>query len=247
MADMSNGKVPIYKRKWFIVLMVLVVLGAIGSVGGGKNDQKAASESSSASAAASASASTGAAAEASQAAVEEADKTLLEGAYENSDGMNKDDYTADSWKAFQKARKAAKKVLDDKNATQDEVDKAHTKLTDAISALVEVLKPENYEAADYTAIARTPDDWKYKLVTFSGRVLQVSEGDGENLIRLATNGDWDDVVAVGYDPAIMGNTRILEDDYISVYGTCIGIYSYTATMGQTISVPGMVADHIVIN
>jgi hypothetical protein len=239
MAD--TGKVPFYKRKWFIVLMVLIVLGAIGSVSGTGEKGTTSSDKSASTSTATSSASQ------EQAETASADKTQLQGAYDNSGGMNKDDYTADSWKAFQKARKAAKKVLDDKNAMQDEVDKEHTKLTDAISALVEVLKPENYEAADYTAIARTPDDWKYKLVTFSGRVLQVSEGDGENLIRLATNGDWDDVVAVGYDPAIMGNTRILEDDHISVYGTCIGIYSYTATMGQTISVPGMYADHIVIN
>jgi len=244
MAD--TGKVPIYKRKWFIVLMVVVVLGAIGSIGGGKSDQKATSESGSAAATASASTADSTANEA-EVAVEEADKTLLKAVYENSSDMDKDDFTADSWKALQKARKAAKKVLDNKSATQDEVDAAHEKVTDAISALVEVLKPENYEVADYTAIARTPDEWQGKLITFSGRVLQVSEGSDENLIRLATSGDWDDVVAVGYDPAIMGKQRILEDDYISVYGTCIGIYSYTATLGQTISLPGLYADHIVIN
>ena len=257
----GSGNAPFYKKKWFIVVVVLLVLGAIGSVGG--NDDKANAPADSQSTAASsvaapesAAAESGSASESADASVAEmktepqvevADKKLLQNAYENSGGMDEGSFTKDSWSKFKKARKAAKKVLDDKKATQDEVDAAHTKLTDAISALEEKLNPDNYEAVDYTSVARTPDEWQGRLVQFSGRVLQVSEGSGENLIRLATNGDYDDVVAVGYDPAIMGSTRILEDDYISAYGTCIGIYSYTATMGQTISIPGVYADHIVIN
>ena len=245
MAD--SGNTPFYKKKWFIVVVVLLLLGAVGSLGGNSGKSNAPSDSQATAASSAASASESQEESKAEPQVEEADKHLLQAAYENSGDMDKDSFTKDSWNNFKKERKAAKKVLDDKNATQDEVDAAHKKLTDAISALVEKLNPDNYEAADYTSIARTPDEWQGKLVQFSGRVLQVQEGTDENIIRLATDGSYDNVVAVGYDPAIMGSTRILEDDNISVYGTCIGIYSYTATMGQTISIPGVLADHIVIN
>ncbi|MFR5092064.1 MAG: hypothetical protein ACLTDR_08740 [Adlercreutzia equolifaciens] len=72
------------------------------------------------------------------------------------------------------------------------------------------------------------------------------EGDGETDVRLATDGEYDDVVFVGFDPNIL-DVRVLEDDSITVYGTCLGLYSYTATLGQEISLPAIYADKVIIN
>ena len=36
---------------------------------------------------------------------------------------------------------------------------------------------------------------------------------------------------------LLKNGRILEDDYITVYGTARGLHSYTATLGKTITLP----------
>lgn len=92
-------------------------------------------------------------------------------------------------------------------------------------------------------MARTPDDYLAKKVKFSGKVLQVME-DGDSIgIRLAVDGDYDNVILGTFDSSIISE-RILEDDYITVYGLSAGIYTYESTMGASISVPSMTIDKI---
>ncbi|WP_301205399.1 family 16 glycoside hydrolase [uncultured Dubosiella sp.] len=96
------------------------------------------------------------------------DKTKLEAAIKEADALKESDYTADSWKAYEKALESANKVFADDKADQEAVDQAVKALNDAKSALK---KPETtvdktkLEAAikeadalkesDYTA-----DSWK---------------------------------------------------------------------------------------
>ena len=96
------------------------------------------------------------------------DKTKLEAAIKEADALKESDYTADSWKAYEKALESANKVFTDDKADQEAVDQAVKALNDAKSALK---KPETtvdktkLEAAiketdalkesDYTA-----DSWK---------------------------------------------------------------------------------------
>ncbi len=90
----------------------------------------------------------------------------------------------------------------------------------------------------YDEIARDPDDYKGKKAKFSGTVLQVVESDDSRQvdIRLAIDGDYDQVVyVVYYKPE--GSSRILEDDTITVYGELAGLYSYTSTMNKPITLP----------
>lgn len=95
----------------------------------------------------------------------------------------------------------------------------------------------------YSQLARTPDDYLAKKVKFSGKVLQVME-DGDSIgIRLAVDGDYDNVILGTFDSSIISE-RILEDDYITVYGLSVGIYTYESTMGASISVPSMTIDKI---
>lgn len=84
-------------------------------------------------------------------------------------------------------------------------------------------------------------------LTFTGKVLQVVEGTDETDLRIATDGGWDDVIFVGYDPDLLGGTRVLEDDSVTVYGTCLGQYTYESTLGAAISLPALYADQVVIN
>lgn len=131
-------------------------------------------------------------------------------------------------------------------ATQSEVDSAVKGLNTAKSALKEVFNPDSYSAVAYTDVARNPDTYKGEKLRFSGKVLQVMEGTSENNLRVATDGKYDDVVFVGYDPKIM-ESRILEDDFVTIYGECIGLYSYTSTMGAKISLSGIYANTITID
>ena len=95
----------------------------------------------------------------------------------------------------------------------------------------------------YDQLARTPDDFKSKKVKFTGKVLQVLEGDDETQIRLAVDNNYDTILYCGYSPSIV-TSRILEDDTITVYGTSLGLYSYTATLGSKVTIPAIYVDRI---
>ena len=68
------------------------------------------------------------------------DTDKLEKAVEENTGKDETEYTEASWKAFNEALEAAKKVLDDDKATQDDVDAALKNLNEAASKLEK--KPE---------------------------------------------------------------------------------------------------------
>lgn len=90
----------------------------------------------------------------------------------------------------------------------------------------------------YSQLARTPEPYEGKKVKFYGRVVQVLESDGDVAIRLAVNGDYNAMLYCEYDSSIV-SSRILEDDYITIFGTSAGLYSYESTMGSTITIPGV--------
>lgn len=97
----------------------------------------------------------------------------------------------------------------------------------------------------YSDVARNPDKYMLQLGKFSGKVLQVIEGDSHNNLRVAVNSNYDNVLLVEYDPSIV-DVRILDNDQITIYGTNMGTVSYTSTLGATITIPAMLADKIVI-
>ena len=72
----------------------------------------------------------------------EVNKTDLQAAVNKADKLEKADYTAGSWDVFAKALKAAQQVLDNKNATQQDVDTALSALQDAISKLEATAEPK---------------------------------------------------------------------------------------------------------
>ena len=71
----------------------------------------------------------------------EVDRTALEEAIAKAEAIKKGNYTDDSWNALQNAIKAAKVVLEDKDATQTQVDEQVKALENAIKALKENPKP----------------------------------------------------------------------------------------------------------
>ena len=90
----------------------------------------------------------------------------------------------------------------------------------------------------YDEIARHPNDYDGELLTFSGEVAQVIEGDGTTELRIAVDGDYDDIIYGIYDNRIL-DSRLLEDDKIQFYGESCGIISYQSTLGATISIPSI--------
>ncbi len=101
----------------------------------------------------------------------------------------------------------------------------------------------------YKQLARTPDKYQEKKVKFTGRVVQVMEGDGETEIRLATKKEYDeyydDIIYCGYNSDIVSE-RVLEDDVITIYGVSKGLISYDSTIGGKITIPSVLVDKIEI-
>mgnify|MGYP003462952614 FL=1 len=97
----------------------------------------------------------------------------------------------------------------------------------------------------YDEIARHPNDYDGELLTFSGEIAQVIEGDGTTELRIAVDGDYDDIIYGIYDNRIL-DSRLLEDDKIQFYGESCGIISYQSTLGATISIPSISIYKIVI-
>ena len=98
----------------------------------------------------------------------------------------------------------------------------------------------------YNQLARTPDTYIGKKVKFSGKVIQVMEGDKEVDLRIAVNNNYDNVLFVGFDPKISA-IRVLENDQVNIKGISGGIYTYQSTMGGNISIPSVLVDMITIN
>ena len=97
----------------------------------------------------------------------------------------------------------------------------------------------------YDEIARHPNDYDGELLTFSGEVAQVIESDGMTELRIAVDGDYDDIIYGIYDNRIL-DSRLLEDDKIQFYGESCGIISYQSTLGATISIASISIYKIVI-
>lgn len=90
----------------------------------------------------------------------------------------------------------------------------------------------------FDELSRDPDKYEGKLIKISGKVLQEMTGS----YRIATDGGWDNVVYINYYPA--GEKRILEDDYITVYGTFDGLTSYETVLGATVTIPEITGKYV---
>lgn len=126
----------------------------------------------------------------------------------------------------------------------DELQKQKEAEAEAARLAKEKEEKKGYETGiTYDQLARTPDDYDGEKVKFRGRVIQVIEGNNETQLRIAVNRDYDKVILVAYDSSIV-DKRVLDDDTITIYGKSIGLYSYEATSGATITIPAIIVDKI---
>ena len=99
---------------------------------------------------------------------------------------------------------------------------------------------QNCEEIEYTALARNPNSYIDRKVKFTGQVVQALEQDGAYfvLMNVVDNGYgyWDGLIGAWVQAKSNGD-RILEDDIITVYGICRGLYTYETIMGAENSVP----------
>ncbi|SDK54885.1 hypothetical protein [Lacicoccus qingdaonensis] len=100
---------------------------------------------------------------------------------------------------------------------------------------------DNYRAdVDIRDIERNPDDYMNELITFEGKIIQVLEEDGVSAYRIAVNDDYDRVVLVSTQSSSL-EERLLEDDYVTVYGEFTELMTYETVVGGSRTVPSFVA------
>ena len=110
------------------------------------------------------------------------------------------------------------------------------------------LTPAEWQAAAQTVafedLARNTEAWVGKLVHLRGVVMQVSELDaGATLLVYVTKPEkmpWTDTVWVDF-PGYGPGQRVLEGDLIDFVARVDGRHSYTAVLGQRITLPRMTA------
>lgn len=101
----------------------------------------------------------------------------------------------------------------------------------------------SYPTGDYSSVLRSPSSYKGMNMSIYGRVLQIGTSWGSTYMRVATRGRYDNVFYVECPTSVASG--IIEDDYITIYGTCTGSKTYTAVSGASITIPSIDAEKIV--
>jgi hypothetical protein len=96
---------------------------------------------------------------------------------------------------------------------------------------------------DYENINRNPEKYEGAAAKFTGKVIQVQESWNSRFLRVEIDGQGN-VIYVSFRDRDEGESRILEDDFIVVYGELTGIETYIALLGNKISVPSISAKYI---
>lgn len=103
------------------------------------------------------------------------------------------------------------------------------------------------EPANYESLARYPEKYIDKPITFEGEVIQVVEEDNEYTLRvdITWNGYfYEDTVWVEYAKKDSDDGRILEGDKITVYGIGMDMKNYTSVLFTTITIPAVSAMYV---
>ena len=149
-----------------------------------------------------------------------------------------------------KAEKEAERIAAEKKAEEDKQKLAAEKKAKEIAEKESKEEAEAKKKAEaeerkgydtgitFDQIARNPDDYEGEKVKFTGKVIQVMEGDGETQIRIAVNDNYDTVVYGAFDSSIV-KSRILEDDMVTVRGLSTGLLTYESSMGGNITIPSI--------
>lgn len=95
----------------------------------------------------------------------------------------------------------------------------------------------------YDDLARKPKEYEGKKVKFKGQVQWVSENGNQINILITANNNYNQSLYCSYDSSIV-ESRVLADDYITIYGVSGGIITYQSVNNASITVPYVVVDRI---
>lgn len=126
------------------------------------------------------------------------------------------------------------KRLADEKAAQEQAEQA------ANDAQAKADYIASCETLVYSDVSRNPEQFKGKAAKVSGTVIQVQEMTllGTTSVVLRVDAGNDNIWYVTYTRP-EGESRILENDWITCYGDCEGVESYTTVLGSQITIPSM--------
>lgn len=93
-------------------------------------------------------------------------------------------------------------------------------------------------------LARNPTANAGKLVTFSGRIVQVMKGSGYTQYRMNIDDNYDKTVLIEIDNGLLTNGNILEDDYITIRGMFLMEQTYTTVLGAEQTIPAILVEEV---
>lgn len=138
----------------------------------------------------------------SEPAAPSVDKANLETAVADASGTNKNTYTAESYAALQDAIAQAQAVIDNADATQEQVTEAEGIIADAVAALVE--KPK-LTAEQKDAVGRVNGNMRTEHYSKVGLIAQLeSEGFSNEVAVFAVDYDKPD-----FNAAALGKAQML--------------------------------------
>lgn len=146
-------------------------------------------------------------------------------------------------KAAREKKEAEEKALAEQKAKEEAAAKAKAEEEARLKAEQEAAaKKANAKTIDYPQLKKNPDRYKGEYVKYTGKILQILEGDNITNIRLAVTPtsygyNASDVIFIEY----VGYTDFVDDDIITVYGEIYGSYSYKSQAGFDIALPGLLA------
>ena len=129
--------------------------------------------------------------------------------------------------------------------------KAEAAIQKIESEMTEAQKAANYKAScrsyDYTDVARNPNKYEGTKVKVSGKVIQVMEDSSLGVVYTALRvQESRDKVWYVTMFRLPNESRVLENDRVTLYGEFNGLKTYTTVMGASITIPSMFATFIEI-
>lgn len=106
-----------------------------------------------------------------------------------------------------------------------------------------IFHKSDYSSVTGKQLARTPDNYYEKKVSFSATVFQVIYESAIGYNEYLVEDDDGEIIYVIIDGADI-NSRILEDDHITIFGVGNKLYTYETRGGSTKTVPYILADKI---
>ena len=109
-----------------------------------------------------------------------------------------------------------------------------------------VYDSKSYPKASYEDILRYPDKHNGENIQIYGKVLQKMESSSFVVLRVGTTGRYYD--SVFYVTYFMDDTMpsVIEDDFVTIYGSCSGTKTYETIMGGSVTIPSMYAEKIIV-